>query len=63
VQSFFEPDAQALCDYCQTLAQVLCQQSLLPESEKTLKGLLCELLWMFTADLKAPRWLGGNAAH
>jgi hypothetical protein len=34
VQSFFEPDAQALCDYCQTLAQVLCQQSLLPDTEK-----------------------------
>jgi hypothetical protein len=62
-QSFFEPDAQALCDYCQTLAQVLCQQSLLPDTEKTLKGLLCELVWMFAADLKAPRWLSENATH
>jgi hypothetical protein len=56
-QQFFEPDAEALCDYCQTLTQVLCQQSLLPETEKSLKGLLCELVLMFAADLKAPRWV------
>ncbi|MGU3412383.1 hypothetical protein ACLBW0_03305 [Enterobacteriaceae bacterium C34A] len=56
-QSHFEPDSEALCDYCQTLAQVLCQQSFLPETEKTLRGLLCELVWMFAADLKAPRWV------
>jgi hypothetical protein len=62
-QTFFEPDAQALCDYCQTLAQLLCQHSLLSETEKTLKGLLCELVWMFAADLKAPRWASGKAAH
>ncbi len=60
-QPFFEPDAEALCDYCQTLTQVLCQQSLLPETEKSLKGLLCELVWMFAADLKAPRW--AKATH
>jgi hypothetical protein len=34
----------------------LCQQSLLPEAERTLTGLLCELVWFFAADLKAPRW-------
>lgn len=55
-QQYFEPDAEALCDYCQTLTQVLCQQSMLPETETSLKGLLCELVWMFAADLKAPRW-------
>ncbi|MCS2154967.1 hypothetical protein ACIPMZ_01945 [Scandinavium goeteborgense] len=59
-QQFFEPDAQALCDYCQSLTQMLCQQSLLPEMEKTLRGLLCELVWMFAGDLKAPRW---STAH
>jgi hypothetical protein len=62
-QTYFEPDAEALCHYCQTLTQVLCQQSLLPETEKTLRGLLCELIWMFAADLKAPRWAGNTAAH
>jgi hypothetical protein len=39
---------------------MLCQQSLLPEMEKTLRGLLCELVWMFAGDLKAPRW---SASH
>jgi len=53
---YFEPDAEALCDYCQSLTLVLCGQSLLPETEKTLKALLCELMWMFAGDLKAPRW-------
>lgn len=62
-QTFFEPDAQALCDYCHTLTQLLCQQSLQAETEKTIKGLLCELVWMFAADLKAPRWARGNTAH
>lgn len=61
--SFFEPDAEALCDYCQSLSQVLCQQSLLPEMEKTLKGLLCELVWMFAGELKAPRWARSQTAH
>ncbi|MRS15437.1 hypothetical protein GJV06_11140 [Enterobacteriaceae bacterium RIT691] len=60
---FFEPDAEALCDYCQSLAQVLCQHSLLPETEKSLKGLLCELVWMFAGELKAPRWDRSKTAH
>ncbi|WP_330983372.1 MULTISPECIES: hypothetical protein [Enterobacterales] len=60
---FFEPDAEALCDYCQSLVQVLCQQSLLPETEKSLKGLLCELVWMFAGELKAPRWDRSPTAH
>jgi hypothetical protein len=58
-QAYFEPDAEALCHYCQILTQVLCQQSLQPEAEETLRGLLCELVWMFAADLKAPRWETG----
>lgn len=56
-QMHFEPDAEALCDYCQSLTQVLSQQSLLPETEMSLKGLLCELVWMFAADLNAPQWV------
>lgn len=57
---YFEPDAEALCDYCQALTQLLSQQTLLPETEKTLRALLCELVWMFASDLKAPRWLRGK---
>lgn len=61
--SYFEPDAEALCDYCQSLTLVLCDQSLLPETEKTLKALLCELMWMFASDLNAPRWARAQMAH
>ncbi|HFO8514310.1 TPA: hypothetical protein ACHK2L_004216 [Escherichia coli] len=53
----FEPDAGSLCDYCLALTQVLNGRSLLPETEKTLTGLLCELVWYFAADLNAPRWI------
>ena len=52
----FEPDAEVLCDYCQSLTQLLSGKSLLPEAERTITGLLCELVWLFAADLKAPRW-------
>ncbi|EFE3929242.1 hypothetical protein CHZ71_003555 [Escherichia coli] len=53
----FGPDAESLCDYCLALTQVLNGRSLLPETEKTLTGLLCELVWYFAADLNAPRWI------
>ena len=53
----FEPGAGLLCDYCLALTQVLSGRSLLPETETTLTGLLCELVWYFAADLKAPQWL------
>ncbi|MRS14725.1 hypothetical protein GJV06_07500 [Enterobacteriaceae bacterium RIT691] len=62
-QVFFEPDAEALCEYCQALTHVLCQQSQLPETEQALKGLLCELMWMFAGDLKAPRWVREQVKH
>jgi len=55
-QSWFEPDHDALCAYCQALTQLLSQHTLPPEMEVTLRGLLCELVWMFAADMKAPRW-------
>ncbi|EEC0293635.1 hypothetical protein YV76_000970 [Salmonella enterica subsp. enterica] len=53
----FEPGAELLCGYCQTLVQILTERALLPEVEQTLTGLLCELVWYFAADLNAPRWL------
>ncbi|WP_165934085.1 hypothetical protein [Sodalis ligni] len=31
--------------------------SLSRERERTLTGLLAELVWYFAADLKAPRWI------
>ncbi len=62
-QQFFEPDPELLCEYSQTLTQVLCQQTLLPETEKSLRGLLCELVWMFAADMKAPRWEAEKVAR
>ena len=53
----FTPDADLLCDYCLALAQVLLGRSLLPETETTLNGLLCDLVWYFADGLKAPRWI------
>ncbi|MFG6654400.1 hypothetical protein ACG0Z5_08035 [Scandinavium sp. M-37] len=62
-ESYFDPDHTALCEYCQALTQLLCQQTLPPEMEVTLRGLLCELVWMFAADMKAPRWERQSADH
>ncbi|WP_054179700.1 hypothetical protein [Trabulsiella odontotermitis] len=53
----FDPDSELLCDYCLTLAKLLSGQVLVPEAEKTLTGLLCELVWFFAADTKKPRWI------
>ncbi|WP_035058752.1 hypothetical protein, partial [Dickeya solani] len=53
----FEPDSDLLCDYCLTLAQLLAGRGLSLEMEHTLTGLLAELVWHFTAELKAPRWI------
>ncbi|EOK1146685.1 hypothetical protein [Klebsiella pneumoniae] len=53
----FEPGSELLCDYSLTLAQLLTGRALLPKMERTLNGLLCELVWYFAAELKAPRWL------
>ncbi|WDC03821.1 hypothetical protein PS046_09725 [Escherichia albertii] len=57
VTSGFTPDAEPLCNYCLALTQVLNGRSLLPETEKTLTGLLCELVWYFADELNAPRWI------
>lgn len=53
----FEPGSELICDYSLTLAQLLTGRALLPKMEQTLTGLLCELVWYFSAELKAPRWL------
>lgn len=53
----FEPGSELLCDYSLMLAQLLTGRVLLPKMERTLTGLLCELVWYFAADLKAPRWI------
>lgn len=57
ISPVFAPDADLLCDYCLVLAQVLNGRSLLPETETTLTGLLCELVWYFADGLKAPHWI------
>ncbi|EBC8920724.1 hypothetical protein C7O60_23050, partial [Salmonella enterica] len=53
----FDPGSELLCDYSLTLARLLTGRALLPKMEQTLTGLLCELVWCFAAELKAPRWL------
>lgn len=53
----FEPDTDQLCDYCLALSELLGEESLSPAMEKTLRGLLCELVWLFAEEMKAPRWL------
>jgi len=58
----FEPESDLLCEYCLTLTHVLNSQSLPPDMEKTLTGLLCELVWYFADIMKAPRWVKGTEA-
>ncbi|ECJ2453058.1 hypothetical protein JGY68_003350 [Salmonella enterica] len=53
----FKPGSELLCDYSLTLAQLLTGRALLPKMERTLTGLLCELVWYFSSELKAPRWI------
>lgn len=53
----FEPDTDQLCDYCLALSELLNEEALPAAMEKALRGLLCELVWLFAEELKAPRWL------
>ena len=53
----FEPDTAQLCDYCLALRELLNEEALPPTMEKALRGLLCELVWLFAEELRAPRWL------
>ncbi|MGK9172800.1 hypothetical protein KXR87_06190 [Yokenella regensburgei] len=53
----FEPEADQLCDYCLALSALLHEASLPPALEKTVRGLLCDLVWFFAEEMHAPRWL------
>jgi hypothetical protein len=53
----FEPDSDNLCDYCQTLAQILSNHSFTAAEEKHLVGLLFELTCYFADELRAPRFV------
>ncbi|SQJ62338.1 hypothetical protein [Escherichia coli] len=53
----FESDPEQLCEYCLALIQLLTEQTQGSETEQSLTGLLCELVWFFAEKLKAPRWL------
>lgn len=53
----FEPDSESLCQYCQTLAQLLTERKLSSEMTPVVIELLAELVWFFVAGLKAPLWL------
>ncbi|MBS7444578.1 hypothetical protein [Enterobacter sp. 120016] len=55
--TYFEPGSELLCDYSLTLARLLTGRALLPKMEQLLTGLMCELVWCFAAELKAPRWI------
>ncbi|TCL06279.1 hypothetical protein [Sodalis ligni] len=53
----FDPDSELLCDYSLAVAELITGGSLSRERERTLTGLLAELVCYFAADLKAPRWI------
>ncbi|WP_324725444.1 hypothetical protein [Klebsiella variicola] len=55
--SCFDPGSELLCDYSLTLARLLTGRALLPKMEQILTGLMCELVWCFAAELRAPRWI------
>lgn len=53
----FAPGFDLVCEYSETLAQLLLSRVLSPQAEQTMTGLLAELVWYFAVGLKAPRWL------
>ncbi|EDU6305699.1 hypothetical protein QYO04_000898 [Salmonella enterica] len=53
----FAPGFELVCEYSETLAQLLLSRALSPQAEQTMTGLLAELVWYFAAELKAPRWI------
>ncbi|ECF3155277.1 hypothetical protein ACVUCS_003509 [Salmonella enterica subsp. enterica] len=53
----FAPGFDLVCEYSETLAQLLLSRTLSPLAEKIMTGLLAELVWYFAAELKAPRWI------
>ncbi|EEC0297087.1 hypothetical protein YV76_004595 [Salmonella enterica subsp. enterica] len=57
ISPHFDPEPDASCEYCLALLRLLMERTAEPKAEKTLTGLLCELVWYFAEGLKAPRWL------
>ncbi|EBM5747455.1 hypothetical protein K9931_001303 [Salmonella enterica subsp. enterica serovar Ajiobo] len=53
----FAPGFDLVCEYSETLAQLLLSRALSPQAEQAMTGLLVELVWYFAAELKAPRWI------
>ncbi|WES69055.1 hypothetical protein [Superficieibacter sp. HKU1] len=56
-QPEFAPDPELLCEYCHALTQVLLAGGVSAQVEKTLTGLLYELVCFFSDGLRAPRWI------
>ncbi len=52
-----DPDSELLCDYCLAVTELLTGGALSRERERTLAGLLAELVWYLADGLKAPRWI------
>lgn len=53
----FEPEADQLGEYCQTLTQLLMSGALSVKTERVMGDLLFDLVSYFAGLLKAPRWL------
>ena len=53
----FDPEPDALCQYCQTLTQLTLSGMLTREQQRVVDDLLYELVMLFSGRLKAPRWL------
>lgn len=53
----FNPESDALCRYCEELAQLTMQNSLTALQRRVFEDLLFELVGFFSDRLKAPRWM------
>jgi len=53
----FNPESDALCRYCEELAQLTMQNSLTEQQRRVFEDLLFELVGYFSDRLKAPRWM------
>lgn len=53
----FEADSTDICQYSLALTQVLMGQGLSPKIRNALSALLFDLIHLFSAEIKAPRWI------
>lgn len=53
----FEPEADQLGRYCQTLTQLFISGTLAADAERVMQDLLFELVSYYADTLKMPRWL------